>query len=111
MTRFAHPSEREFAHILDFYGVRWEYEPVEFFLDWHDDGRPRQGFRPDFYLPDHGWFVELTTASQKLITRKHAKLRRLRLLYPDVTVKLLRQRDVAALAAKYRLSRPASPAA
>ena len=25
---FAHPSEGEFARILDFYGVRWQYEGV-----------------------------------------------------------------------------------
>ena len=30
--RFAHESERRFARILDFYGVPWEYEPVEFVL-------------------------------------------------------------------------------
>ena len=37
VTRFAHESERRFARILDFYGVEWEYEPVEFALDWDDD--------------------------------------------------------------------------
>lgn len=30
--RFGHPSEAEFAQILDFYGVRWEYEPRSFLL-------------------------------------------------------------------------------
>jgi hypothetical protein len=110
-VRFAHESERHFAELLDFYGVRWEYEPVEFVLDWHADGAPRAAFRPDFFLPDHGWFVEITTLSQKLVTRKHAKLRRLRDLHPDVEVKLLYQRDYEALVVKYGFSRPASPAA
>ena len=26
-TRFAHPSEAEFARVLDFYQVCWQYEP------------------------------------------------------------------------------------
>ena len=30
---FAHPSEVEFAQILDFYGVKWEYEPRSFPLN------------------------------------------------------------------------------
>jgi len=108
---FAHDSERQFAELLDFYGVRWEYEPVEFVLEWHDDGSPRSAFRPDFYLADHGCFIELTTLSQKLVTKKNAKLRRLQELYPSVDVKLLYQRDYLALVAKHGLSRPSSPAA
>lgn len=108
---FAHESERHFAELLDFYGVRWEYEPVEFVLAWHDDGTPASAFRPDFYLPDHRSFVELTTLNQKLVTKKNAKVRRLLELHPDVTIKLLYQRDYAALLAKYGFSRASSPAA
>ncbi|HEV2362482.1 MAG TPA: hypothetical protein VGS21_12335 [Acidimicrobiales bacterium] len=108
---FAHESERHFAELLDFYGVRWEYEPVEFVLEWHDDGRPRAAFRPDFFLPDHGCFVELTTLHQKLVTKKNAKMRRLRELHPSVEVKLLYQRDYEALLAKYGFPRSSSPAA
>ena len=78
---FAHESERHFAELLDFYGVRWEYEPVEFVLEWNEDRTPAAAFRPDFYLPDHGCFIELTTLSQKLVTRKNAKVRRLRELH------------------------------
>jgi hypothetical protein len=108
---FAHDSERHFAELLDFYGVRWEYEPVEFVLEWHANGSPRVAFRPDFYLPDHKCFIELTTLSQKLVTRKNAKVRRLRELHPGVEVKLLYQRDYQALLAKYGFTRPSSPAA
>lgn len=112
VVAFAHDSERQFAELLDFYGVRWEYEPVEFTLDWHPDGTPKSAFRPDFYLPDHGSFVELTTLSQRLVTRKNAKVRRLRELHPDIEVKLLYQRDYLALLAKHGLpTRPSSPAA
>ena len=31
---FAHPAEEEFAHILNFYGVKWLYEPRSFPLRW-----------------------------------------------------------------------------
>ena len=108
---FAHESERHFAELLDSYGVRWEYEPVEFVLEWHEDGTPAAAFRPDFYLADHGCFIELTTLSQKLVTRKNAKVRRLRELHPDVEVKLLYQRDYLALLGKYGFARSSSPAA
>jgi hypothetical protein len=110
-VHFAHPSEQHFAELLDFYGVRWEYEPVEFMLEWHADGSPRTAFRPDFYLPDHHCFIELTTLNQKLVTRKNAKVRRLRELYPGIEVKLLYQRDYEALLVKYGFTRPSSPAA
>lgn len=102
-TRFAHESERRFARILDFYGVSWEYEPVEFALGWDEQGRPTSGFRPDFWLPAQRLFVELTTMNQPLVTKKNGKVRRLRELYPEIRVKVLYQRDTLALLAKYGL--------
>ena len=96
-VRFAHPSERLFAALLDLHGVRWEYEPVEFALQWGPDGSPSGAFRPDFFLPDHRCFVELTTADQRLVTRKNAKIRRLRRLYPEVELVVVYQRDFLAL--------------
>jgi threonine synthase len=110
-TPFAHESEAHFAELLDFYEVQWEYEPVEFVLAWDARGRPSAAFRPDFYLPDHGCFVELTTLNQRLVTKKNAKVRRLRELYPEVEVKLLYQRDYQALLSKYGLTRTSTPAA
>ena len=102
--RFAHESEQRLARILDFYGVVWEYEPVEFSLEWDDTGRSVSGFRPDFWLPEPGLFVELTTLNQRLVTKKNGKVRRLAQLYPDVRVTLLYQRDTLALLAKYGLA-------
>jgi hypothetical protein len=104
VNRFAHESEHRFARILDFYGVLWEYEPVEFALDWDGDGRPTSGFRPDFWLPELGLFVELTTLNQRLVTKKNGKVRRMAQLYPDVRVTVLYQRDTLALLAKYGLA-------
>ena len=103
-VRFAHESERRFARILDFYGVPWEYEPVEFALEWDERGRPTAGFRPDFWLPEQGIFVELTTLEQRLVTKKNGKVRRLAQLHPDVRIKVLYQRDTLALLAKYGLA-------
>jgi hypoxanthine phosphoribosyltransferase len=102
-VRFAHESERLFAELLDFYEVVWEYEPVEFVLAWRPDGSPMQGFRPDFFLPEHGIFLELTTLRQDLVTVKNRKVRQLTELYPDVSVKILYRRDIVALIAKYQL--------
>jgi hypothetical protein len=104
VKRFAHESEQRFARILDFYGVRWEYEPVEFALEWDESGRPTAGFRPDFWLPDPGLFVEVTTLNQRLVTKKNGKVRRMGELYPDVRVTVLYQRDTLALLAKYGLA-------
>jgi hypoxanthine phosphoribosyltransferase len=100
-ARFAHESEEEFARILDFYGVRWQYEPRTFPLRQDDDGRIIEAFSPDFYLPDFDLYLELTTLKQGLVTDKHRKMRRLVELYPDIQIKLLYKRDYLSLLAKY----------
>ncbi len=98
--RFAHPSEQEFARILDFYGLRWDYEPLSFPLQWDGD-RAVEMLTPDFYLPDLGLYLELTTMKQSLVTQKNRKIRRLRHLYPEVNIKLLYRRDFHRLLAKF----------
>ena len=102
--RFAHPSERLFAALLDLAGEPWHYEPLEFPLDWDAHGTPTAGFRPDFYLPERGVFIELTTADQRLVTRKNRKVRRMRALYPEVPVRVVYQRDFTALLASHGLA-------
>lgn len=92
--------------LLDFYGIGWEYEPTEFVLERDRAGRPVQGFRPDFYLPAYDLFIEITTMNQKLVTKKNAKVRRLRERHPDVRVKVLYQRDYLHLLVKYGLEEP-----
>ena len=111
MVRFAHNSERQFAKLLDFYGVAWDYEPTEFILQWDRNGEPTQAFRPDFYLPAYNLYIEITTLNQKLVTKKNRKARRLRELYPDVEVKLLYQRDYLNLLVKFGLEEPSQLAA
>jgi len=102
-VRFAHSSEAELARILDFYSIRWEYEPRSFPLEWDEEGRIAESFSPDFYLPDFDVYIELTTLKQSLVTRKNRKVRRMRELYPDVRVKIFYGRDFRSLLAKYDL--------
>jgi len=99
-VRFAHPSERLFAALLDVHDIEWQYEPVEFTIGWNDEGVATAGFRPDFWLPAQECFVELTTADQRLVTRKNAKIRRLRQLYPEISLVVVYQRDFLALLAR-----------
>ena len=103
MPGFAHESERHLARLLDFYGVRWEYEPRSFPVQWDEEGRPVQLFTPDFYLPDEDVYLEITTMNQKLVTKKNRKVRRLRELYPEIKIRILYQRDYLHLVAKYGL--------
>ena len=100
-TRFAHASEAEMARILDFYGVRWEYEPTTFPILWNLDGDVVESFAPDFYLPELEVFLEMTTLKQRLVRKKNRKLRRIRELYPDIKIKLFYARDFRAMMLKY----------
>jgi len=75
-------------------------------LVWDDGGNATEAFSPDFYLPAYDLYIELTTLSQRLVTRKNRKIRRLRELYPDVRVKILYQRDYYSLLVKYDLEGP-----
>jgi len=100
-TPFAHASEAEMSRILDFYAVRWEYEPHTFPILWNLDGHVVESFSPDFYLPDLELYLEMTTLRQKLVRKKNRKLRRLRELYPDLNVKLFYARDFRELMLKY----------
>jgi len=89
------------ARILDFYTVRWEYEPDTFPILWNMDGDVVESFSPDFYLPDLDLYLEMTTLRQRLVRKKNRKLRRLRELYPGVNIKLFYARDFRALMLKY----------
>jgi hypoxanthine phosphoribosyltransferase len=105
---FAHPIEAEFARILDYYGIEWEYEPRTFPLERNEAGKITLAFTPDFYLPGQDLFVELTTLRPSLIRLKNYKIRRLRELYPDVNIKLLKRSDLHNLMIKFGLDDQAS---
>lgn len=99
-VRFAHPSEAEFARILDFYGIDWQYEPRSFPLRW-EQGRVAEAFTPDFYLPDLNLYIEVTTLKTGLTADKNRKVRLLKQLYPEVNIRLLKKRDLLRLLTKY----------
>lgn len=99
-SEFAHPSEEEFARLLDFYQIEWLYEPRSFPLRWKNDSIAEM-CTPDFYLPELDLYIELTTLKQGLVTEKNRKIRRLRELYPEINIKLLNKADFLRLLAKY----------
>ena len=98
---FAHESEKEFAKILDFYRIKWEYEPKTFTLEWDENDIPVISFTPDFYLPELDLYIELTTLDQKLVTKKNRKIKKVRELYPEINVKLFYKKDYNSLLFKY----------
>ncbi len=77
---FAHAAEAEFARLLDFYGLRWEYEPRTFVL-----------------------YVEITTIKPRQVRRKNRKIRWLLEHHPDINIKLFKRSDFRQLMAKYGL--------
>ena len=104
-TDFAHESERQYARLLDFYQIAWEYEPQSFDVEWDGDGNVTRRFTPDFYLPQFDTYIEVTTMNQKLVTKKNRKVRRLRELHPGIKIKIFYQRDYLRLLEKYGLDR------
>jgi hypothetical protein len=105
-VNFAHQSEEEFANILDFYHIAWQYEPRTFPIEWDAEGNVAKSFTPDFYLPEHELYIELTTLKQPLVTKKNRKIRKLRELYPDVNIKVLYASDYRKLIEKFAGSNP-----
>lgn len=100
---FAHAAEEEFARLLDFFGVPWEYEPRTFVLRTDSAGQPAVAFTPDFYLPDEDLYVEITTMRPKQVRRKNRKLRWLVEQHPEIKIKLYKRSDFRQLMAKHGL--------
>jgi hypothetical protein len=107
-SQFVNQAERIFAQILDFYGIRWEYEPHTFDLEKDETGKVTLAFTPDFFLPDQDLYIELTTLRPQLSTIKNKKIRLMNELYPQVNIKLLRRREMRDLMVKYGLYDEAS---
>lgn len=94
IAHFAHPAERYLAELFDEQGIRWDYEPHLFPLQYRPDGRIAEAIRPDFYLPDLDVYVECTVIRER--TPKNRKLRKLRERY-GVVVTCLDRRDFRRL--------------
>lgn len=91
--RFVNSTEERFGHMLNHLRLRWQYEPHTFVLRTRSDGSPSLAFTPDFYLPDLGYYFEITTLRQKLVTAKNRKARLLAEQRPDVQLRLFYRRD------------------
>ena len=100
-TQFANESEAEFARFLTFYHIAWQYEPRAFAIEWNSAGEATSFFTPDFYLPQHDLYIELTTLRQPLVTKKNRKIRRVREFYPEINLKVLYAADYRKLVEKF----------
>jgi len=103
VPHFAHSSEEEFAKLLDFYRIRWLYEPKTFILECDSEGNITSAFTPDFYLPDFDLYIELTTQRQRLVNYKNRKIRRLKELYPNINIKMIYGKDYKNILRKFGL--------
>lgn len=101
--KFMHPSEEEFAHMLDFYRLRWEYEPQTFLLEWDSEGNVVEAFSPDFYLPDQELYIELTTQKPRQAWKKNRKIKRMKELYPDINIRLIDKKGFESLLKKHSI--------
>ena len=99
---FKNASEEEFAHILDMYQIDWVYEPRTFPIEWDAEGNVTMAFSPDFYLPQFNTYLELPTMSQKYVTQKNKKAKRLQELYPGVHVKIVYKKNYQSLIERFR---------
>jgi len=98
---FSHPLEEQFARILDYYGIEWQYEPRTFDLEWDQTGNVTMAFAPDFYLPQQDLYIELTTLRPSLANLKNRKIRLMEELYPEINIKLFKRTDMRNLMVKF----------
>lgn len=100
---FKHPSEEEFAEILDMHGIEWDYEPRTFPIKWDTEGNVTQAFTPDFYLPRFNSYIELTTMDQRYVADKKKKAALLRKLYPGTNISIVFKNDFYSLVKRFGL--------
>lgn len=99
---FKHPSEAEFAEILDMHNIQWEYEPRTFPIGWDTEGNITRAFSPDFYLPRFNTYIELTTMDQKYVSEKKKKVQLLKKLYPGTNINIVFKNDFYSLVKRFK---------
>jgi hypothetical protein len=77
--------ERNYARLLTFNGVRWQYEPKTFYFESVKSGVNR-AFKPDFFLPDEGPRGTWHELKGYLDKNSAIKIRRFRRWYPEDTL-------------------------
>ena len=103
--RFANPAELEYAKILDWYGIPWQYEPTTFVLERDEEGRVTEAFSPEFYLPEEDLYLVVRVMMQSIVSRMNRMLLNLRQLFPVIRIKLFYERDFMRLAARFGLQK------
>ncbi len=86
MTRYAHELEKDFADILDSFGIKYEYEPRTFVIQEDENGQPKRGFTPDFFLPEFNVYVEITSMNGSHCNKKRRKIEAIEKLYGVKTI-------------------------
>lgn len=83
--------EANYARLLNYLKVKWEYAPKTFDLG-------TQNYTPDFYLPESNLYIEV-----KNFMWKYSKIRddKFRKLYPNIKLQLLLKEDYLKLQNKY----------
>ena len=76
--------ERNYARLLNFQKIRWEYEKQTFWFTKIKRGV--RSYLPDFWLPDTQEYIEI---KGYLDPRSKTKLKRMRIYYPEVKVILI----------------------
>lgn len=83
--------EANYARMLNYLDIKWEYEPKTFNLEV-------QNYTPDFYLPNENKYIEIKNFLWKYSIIRDEKFRT---LYPDVILELLLKEDYLKLQEKY----------
>ncbi len=83
--------EANYARVLNYLGMKWEYEPKTFDLG-------TQNYTPDFYLPVTNEYIEV-----KNFLWKYSKVRdeKFRKLYPNIKLKMILKEDYLKLQGQY----------
>lgn len=97
--KFAHEAEEQFARILNFYNLDWQYEPETFVLTMDESGVTRRAFTPDFYIPEYDLYVEITVMVKP--QKKRKKIAETLVKYPHLNIILMSRQDINQLKDKY----------
>jgi hypothetical protein len=99
VRKFAHVAEEQFAKVLNFYDIEWQYEPKTFVIRTDDKGIIRKGFTPDFYIPELDTYVEITVMGKP--QKKKKKISETIEKYPHLNIVLMDRHDMALLNETY----------
>lgn len=83
--------EANFARLMNYLKIRWEYAPKTFNLE-------TQNYTPDFYLPEANIFIEVKNFMWKYSQQRDEKFRK---LYPNIKLELLLKDDYLKLQNTY----------